>query len=212
MNAFYSFRGNRELGDLTWRNLGGTPGLRGAFARFVAALDPEVFGAVSGTVRVAAGTADDPVVETWPLAELERRWTDAHYLIDAKLELQPTIFAHDGQLELTELALEESPMGVVPLRPRGERWAIMAPPPQAEDESLLFVEIDFDGHAESEAERKTMVAWFRSKTDLWLAYGLDGQPTGADQRANRDLLIAALQRLADQTGSVLELQELALTP
>jgi len=212
MNAFYSFRGNRELGDLTWRNLGGTPGLRGAFARFVAALDPEVFGAVSGTVRVATGTADDPVVETWPLGELERRWTDAHYLIDAKLELQPTIFAHDGQLELTELALEESPMGVVPLRPRGERWAIMAPPPQAEDESLLFVEIDFDGHAESEAERKTMVAWFRSKTDLWLAYGLDGQPTGADQRANRDLLIAALQRLADQTGSVLELQELALTP
>ena len=171
-----------------------------------------MFGAVSGTVRVATGTADAPVIETWPLAELERRWTDARFLIDAKLDLQPTIFAHDGQLELTELDLEEWPMGVVPLGARGDRWAILARPPQAQAESLLFVEIDFDGHAESEAQRTTMVAWFRSKTDLWLAYGLDGQPTRSDQRANGELLISALKELASRTGATLTLDELARCP
>lgn len=212
MKAFYSFRGNCELGDVTWRKLGGTPGIRAAFANLLAALDPEVFGAASGTVRVATGSPDEPVIETWQLAELESRWTDSHYLIDARLDLEPTVFAHDGELELVELDLEEWPMGMVPLRARGDRWAIVGRPANAAGESLLFVELDFDGYADGEADRKTMIAWLRTKPDLWLAYGLDGEPTSNDQRASRDLLIAALHRLADVTGGVLELQELARAP
>lgn len=215
MNAFYSFRGNRTLGDVRWRNLAGTAGLRAAFSNFLLALDPDVFGAVSGTVRVAKETQGDPIVETWPLAELDRRWSPDHYLIDAKLDLEPTVIAHDGEIELVELTVleqEEWPMDKVPLVQRGARWGIVGHPPEAEDESLLFVELDFDGYAENEANRKTMVAWFRTKTDLWLAYGLDGTPAGADQRANRELLIAALRRLADRTGALLELRELARSP
>jgi len=211
MKALYSLRGNRELGDLSWEELGGTPGVRTAFAKFLAALDADVFGAVTGTVRVATGTPRDPIVDTWPLAELDRRWTPDHYLIDAKLDLEPTVIAHDGEIELvelTELAREEWPMDKVPLVARGERWAIVGHPSEAEDESLLFIDVGFDGYGDHDA----LTVWFRTKTDLWLAYGLDGEPTGPDQRANRELLISALKDIAAKTGGKLELSELARSP
>lgn len=211
MKALYSLRGNRELGDLVWEPLGGTPGVRGAFAKFLAALDPNVFGAVSGTVRVATRTPGGPIVETWPLAELDQRWTQDHYLIDGKLDLEPTVIVQDGEIELvelTQLAQEEWPMDMVPLIARGERWAIVGHPAEAEDESLLFMDVGFDGYGDHDA----LTVWFRTKTDLWLAYGLDGEPTGPDHRANRELLISALKDLAARTGARLTLDELARSP
>ena len=212
MKALYSLRGDRELAVIRWSSVGGPEGRRLVFAKFLAALDPAHFGVVSGTVRVAVGgSSKRREIESWPLGELDRRWSPNHFPIDAKLDLQPTVVAHDGEIELvelTELAQEEWPMDRVPLVARGERWAIIGHPPEAEDESLLFVDVAFDSYGGED----TLTAWFRTKSDLWLAYGLDGEPTGPDQRANRDLLISALTDIAAKTAGTLELRELARSP
>jgi len=168
-----------------------------------------MFGDVSGTVRVAVGVSKGPQIEEWPIRELDRRWTPSCTPFEAKIDLQPTVVAHDGEIELVELAQEEWPMDMVPIVARGERWAIVGRPPEAEDESLLFADVGFDSYG---GNHDVLTVWFRTKTDLWLAYGLDGEPTGPDQRANRELLISALQDIAARTGGRLELYELARSP
>jgi len=154
------------------------------------------------------GASERPTIEEWPLGELDRRWTPDYFPIEAKLDLQHTVAAHDGEIELVELAQEEWPMDMVPIVARGERWEIVGFPPEAEDESLLFADVGFDSYGNHDV----LTVWFRSKTDLWLAYGLDGEPTGPDQRANRELLISALKDIAAKTGGKLELSELARSP
>lgn len=208
MKAFYSFRENRELANLTWHGLAASSAMRGGFERFLASLNADMFGEIGGTVRVARGSPYEPSIETCSIAELALHWRADHWLVDAKLEFQPTIQAGDGMLELVALTEDEWPLGEVPLRQCGKRWSIVGRPARVRDESLLFAEVDFDPPGEG----GIMLAWFRSKTDLWLTNGLDGEPTGPDQRANRELLIEALHDVAAQTDATLKLRELARAP
>ena len=208
MNAFYTFRENRELAMLAWDGLKTRDAMRDAFERFVAALHTGTFGKIGGSMRVATGSAYDPSIETCSVSELALYSRDDQWLVDAKLELQPPVKASDGRIELIELAEDESPLGEVTLRPFGEHWSVIGTPAKVRDESLLFVEVDFDPPGNG----GSMIAWFRSKTDLWLAYGLDGEPTGPDQQANRRLLIDALRDVAAQTDATLELRELDRAP
>jgi len=208
VKAFYTFRENRELATLSWHGLESSDSMRGGFETFVAGLQAEVFGEIRGTVRVATGSPYEPSIDSCSIAELALHWRGDHWLVDAKLELQPTVEAHDSILDLVEISEDEWPLGEVPLRRSGKRWSIIGRPPKVRDESLLFIDVDFDPPGEG----GVMVAWFRSKTDLWLARGLDGEPTGPDQRANRDLLISALTDIAAKTAGTLELRELARSP
>ena len=208
MKALYTFRENRELAMLTSRELDATGAMRGGFERFLSSLRARMFGEIGGTVRVATGSPYEPSIEACSTSELDMHSHGDCWLLDAKLDLQPTVEASDGIVELVELADDESPLGEVPLRRCGTRWSIVGRPPKARDEALLFAEVEFDPPGEG----GVMIAWFRTRTDLWLAYGLDGEPTGPDQRANRELLIEALQGMAAQTDATLDLRELARSP
>ena len=204
MKALYSRHSDRELATISWGGLDGVRGQFEAFSRILEQLDADAFGTVTEGVRIRRDGERDPVEYT-----LEQFRNGSHgasdRLIDAKLGLEPVVL--DSKIELVELYLEDRiGLGEVPLRAVGGGWAIIGRPSGTEPEPLLFVDVLFD----MPSAETSLSFSFRSKTDLWLSYGLHGEPTGPEHRANRAALQRALEDLAARTGGDLELEELAI--
>jgi hypothetical protein len=204
VKALYSTRTNRDLASITWNQLAGSSGQFEAFFWILEQLETSKLGAVTGTIRARRSGDEDPV--SWSLQQLsEVQLTPDDRAIDAKLDLQPVVAA--SEIELIRLYVEDRVnLGNVPLRATDSGWAIVGRPEGTEPESLLFAEVYFD----LPSPQTSMVFSFGTKTDLWLSYGLDGEPTGRENRVNRTNLCKALIELADRTRGELELEELAI--
>jgi hypothetical protein len=213
--AFYSFREHRDLARIAWAGLDNIPGQWTRFVDVLRGFDPVAFGAVGGTLRVAHYPPKDDgpyEVETWPIDDaLASRASPSMRPLDARLVLQPIVFASDREIELMELHDDDSStsLGAIPLTRAsevpGQAWRIVGHPPDtADDESILFADVAF-GMPESST---SMALTFRSRCDLWLPRGLDGEPT--DNRANGVFLHDALVALAAKTGGRLSVRDLVI--
>lgn len=204
MKALYSTRGNRDLATISWGQIEGAAGQFETFSQLLQQVDSSRFGAVTGTVRVRAEDDTDPVEYSLDQLPVARSKPNAR-LIDAKLELQPIVVS--SEIELIALFVEDRVrLGPVPLSAADGGWAIVGRPPGTERESLLFVDVFFD----IPGPQTSLAFSFLTKTDLWLSYGLDGEPTGRENQANRLALCRALSEMATRTHGDLELEELAI--